>query len=77
MSIFSFLFTTLPGIAFFLFAVWCRKENLKDGTYSDENCADKFEGYKKLSALKYYVGSYGIITIPVYLITMTACYLIK
>lgn len=77
LMIFSFLLTTLPGISFFLYAVWSRKELLKSGTYSDEECADKFEGYKKLSTLKYYVGFYGIITIPVYLITMTAYYLIK
>jgi hypothetical protein len=77
MIIFSFLMATLPGIAFFLFAVWLRKDMLKSGAYSDENCADKFEGYKKLSALRYFVGFYGIITVPVYLITMAACYLIK
>ena len=77
MIIFSFLYTTLPGMAFFLFAVWSRKESLKNGTYSDENCADKFEEYKKLSTLRYFVGFYGIITVPVYLVTMTVYYLIR
>jgi hypothetical protein len=77
LGIFSFLLTTLPGISFFLYAAWSRKELLKSGIYSDEECADKFEGYKKLSTLKYYVGFYGIITVPVYLLTMTVYYLIK
>jgi hypothetical protein len=78
--IFSFLLTTIPGVSFFIYAIWSRNDELKarrngdvDIRVSDEN----FETDQKLLKITYFIGFYGIFTIPVYLLTYVIFLLIE
>jgi hypothetical protein len=76
--IFSFLWTTLPGILFFIYAIWSRNDEIKVRNNSDiEVSSQNFETAKKLLRITYFVGFYGIFTIPVYLLIFFILLFIK
>ena len=76
--VFSFLLAALPGILFFIFGLISRKEDL--AFRHDKHVGStpvEIAVYEKLLQPGYYVGFYGILTVPVYWIAFVICSMIK
>jgi hypothetical protein len=76
--VFSFVLTTLPGIMFFIFGLVTRKEDLASRTMKHVGATSaEIAVYEKLLQPGYYLGFYGILTVPLYWIAFLICSMIK
>ena len=76
--VFSFLLTILPGILSFIFGLVSRKEDLASRSLMHVGSTPgEVAVYEKLLQPGYYLGFYGILTIPLYWIAFLICSMIK
>jgi hypothetical protein len=76
--VFSFVLTTLPGIMFFIFGLVTRKEDLASRTMKHVGASPaEIAVYEKLLQPGYYLGFYGILTVPLYWIAFLIGSMIK
>jgi hypothetical protein len=76
--VFSFILTTLPGILFFIFGLATRKEDLASRAMKHVGSTpEEIAVYEKLLQPGYYLGFYGILTVPLYWIAFLIYSMIK